>query len=112
MAIKADLADILETILSVPPPHLDLSVCLNDFFTVGQLAVMKNTDSQETLRCLQLLSADPRVDWNVRNYNGDTPLLDCLKQNKTDLALTLLNNPAVDLDTVDRDGNHLESLAR
>ena len=59
MAIKADLADILETILSVPPPLLDLSVCLNDFFTVGQLAVMKN--SQETLRCLQLLSADPRT---------------------------------------------------
>ena len=48
MAVEADLADILETILSVPPPHLDLSVGLNDFLTVAQLAVMKNTDSQET----------------------------------------------------------------
>ena len=48
MAVEADFADILETILSVPPPHLDLSVGLNDFLTVAQLAVMKNTDSQET----------------------------------------------------------------
>ena len=48
MAVEADLADILETILSVPPPHLDLSVGHNDFLTVAQLAVMKNTDSQET----------------------------------------------------------------
>ena len=40
------------------------------------------------------------------------PVLDCLRQNKTDMALILLNNPAVDLDTVDRDGSHLERLAR
>ena len=39
-------------------------------------------------------------------------MLACLRQNKTDMALVLLNNPAVDLDTVDSDGNHLEDLAR
>ena len=70
MAVQADFVDILQIILSVPPPLLDLSVREAEFFTVAQLAVMKNDETEETLRCLRLLSADPRVDWNSRNQTG------------------------------------------
>ena len=34
-----------------------------------------------------------------------------LKQNKSQLALILLNNPSLDLDTVDGGGRYLEDIA-
>ena len=65
-------------------------------------------------RCLELLSGDGRVDhlWNVKNPDGDTPLMYCIKYKATSLVTTLLANPSQDLDTVDSDGLHLEDVAR
>ena len=65
-------------------------------------------------RCLELLSGDGRVDhlWNVKNPDGDTPLMYCIKYKATSLVTTLLANPSQDLDTVDIDGLHLEDVAR
>ena len=55
-----------------------------------------------------------RVDhlWNVKNPDGDTPLMYCIKYKATSLVTTLLANPSQDLDTVDSDGLHLEDVAR
>ena len=69
---------------------------------------MKNDDG----KCVDLLSGDRRVDWNIKNSDGDTPVMYCLKNNKIEMARCLINTPGVDLDTVDRDGKHLEDIAR
>ena len=57
-------------------------------------------------------SGDRRVNWNIKNSDGDTPVMYCLKNNKIEMARCLINTPGVDLDTVDRDGKHLETIAR
>ena len=49
---------------------------------------------------------------NIRNPWGETPVMFCLKRNKIDKARCLINTPGVDLDTVDRDGKYLETIAR
>ena len=50
--------------------------------------------------------------WNIKNPDGDTPVMYCLKNNKIEMARCLINTPGVDLDTVDRDGKYLEDIAR
>ena len=50
--------------------------------------------------------------WNIKNPDGDTPVMYCLKNNKIEMARCLINTPGVDLDTVDRDGRYLETIAR
>ena len=110
MAVEKGYADILQTILSVPEPQLDLSVTDQRGRNVAQIAVEE--DGGDRQRCVELLSQDRRVNWNIKNSAGDTPLMFCLKNNKTHLARCLINTPGVDLDTVDRDGKHLENVAR
>ena len=61
---------------------------------------------------VEILSRDKRVDWNIKNSAGDTPVMFCLKTNKIEMARCLINTPGVDLDTVDRDGKYLETIAR
>ena len=61
---------------------------------------------------MEILSKDRRVDWNIKNSAGDTPVMFCLKTNKIEMARYLINTPGVDLDTVDRDGKYLETIAR
>ena len=52
------------------------------------------------------------MNWNIKNREGDTPLMHCVKDCNTEIARILLNNPEVDLDTVDCHGRHLEDIAR
>ena len=64
-------------------------------------------------RCVEILSRrDRKVDWNIKNSDGDTAVMFCLKTNKIEMARCLINTPGVDLDTVDRDGKYLETIAR
>ena len=108
LAVDWGLAESLQIILTVPEPHLDL----NDIRgrNIAQIAVVDNLGDRQ--RCLKLLSGDRRVDWNIKNRNGDTPVMYCLKNNKIEMARCLINTPGVDLDTVDGDGRYLESIAR
>ena len=112
LAVGSGLADILQIILSVPEPQLDLSVTSPDGRNIAQIAVEENEGDNQ--RCLELLSADRRVDqyWNVKNPDGDSPVMFCLKTKRITMATTLLANPSVDLDTVDSEGRHLEDIAR
>merc|ERR1712066_1064792 len=57
-------------------------------------------------------AADARVNLNIKNTHGNTPLMYCLKTGRVDMARVLLQNPRVDLDTTDRDGNFPENIAR
>ena len=110
LAVDFGHADILQTILTVPEPHLDLSVTDSEGRNIAQIAVEENGGDRQ--RCVELLSGDRRVDWNIKDRNGDTPVMYCLKNNEIEMARCLINTPGVDLDTVDRDGKHLEDIAR
>ena len=66
----------LRVLLSVDGP---LAVNIN----LAQIAV--ESDSDDSVECVELLSRDPRVDWSRRNESGDTPLMYCIKNNKTEM---------------------------
>ena len=106
-AVRRGHANILQTLLSVP--HLDLSVTDWEGRNVAQIAVEEERGERQ--RCLEILSRDRRVDWNIKNSDGDTPVMFCLKTNKIEMARCLINTPGVDLDTVDGDREHLEDIA-
>ena len=110
IALEWGLADILQTILAVPEAQLDLSV--TDLYgdNVAQIAVESNEGERQ--RCFELISQVERVDWNLKNSYGETPVMFCLKTNKTVMARVLLNQSEVDLDTVDTNELHLEDIAR
>merc|ERR1712062_922951 len=110
LAVERGYADILQIILTVPEPPLDLSVTDSRGRNIAQIAVEENEGDRQ--RCLELLSGDRRVDWNIKNSDGDTPVMYCLKNNKIEMARCLINTPGVDLDTVDREGRYLETIAR
>ena len=59
-----------------------------------------------------LLSRDERVDVNFKNSNGETPITVALMKGKTEMVKILLENPRVDLDTLDCEGRFLENIAR
>ena len=88
MAVFSGNADILQTILSVGEPDLDLSVISPSNRNVAQLAV--ESYGQDSLRCVELLSRDDRVNWNINNRYGETPLTYCLKNNKSEMAKIIL----------------------
>jgi len=108
IAMNEGFADVLHILLSVP--HLDLSVTDGKGRNVAWIAVAE--EGGERQRCLEMLSRDRRVNWNIKNSAGDTPVMFCLKTNKIEMARCLINTPGVDLDTVDRDGKYLETIAR
>ena len=78
-AKKAKLPSIesLRILLSVAGP---LSLDVN----IARIAV--ESDGDESVECVELLSRDHRVDWNRRNDSGDTPLMYCIKNNKTEMV--------------------------
>ena len=75
-------------------------------------------------RCVEILRTLPNVgrnvaqiaDWNMTMTGlGDdraTFVMYCLKRNKIEMARCLINTPGLDLDTADRDGKYLETIAR
>ena len=111
-AVEFGHAECLQIILSVPEPHLDLTVTDGRGRNIVQIAVEENDRAAQKDRCLELLSGDRRVDWNIKNRNSDTPVMFCLKSNKIEMARCLINTPGVDLDTVDSEGRYLETIAR
>ena len=84
---------------------------------IAQIAVEESEGDRQ--RCVELLSGDRRVDWNIKNRNGDTPVMYCLKNNKIEMATTIVTNTredretgtGVDLQTRDSDGWSLVSRA-
>ena len=67
----------LRVLLSVAGP---LALDVN----IARIAV--ESDGDESVECVELLSRDHRVDWNRRNDSGDTPLMYCIKNNKTEMV--------------------------
>ena len=49
------------------------------------------------VKCVELLSKDPRINWNVRNENGETPIMLALKYKEMEMVKILLKTPGVDV---------------
>ena len=66
--------------------------------SVGHSAVCGLTlYGHSSLKCVELLSKDPRVNWNVRNYRGETPIMVALRNKETEMVKILLKTPGVSL---------------
>ena len=87
LALLRGHAEVLEVILTVPHPQLDLSVTDREGRTLAQMAVESN--ARDSLRCLEILLEDSRVNWNTRNKDRETPLMYCRRNNKTAMVKTL-----------------------
>ena len=120
-------ADSLEIILNVPQHQVDLTVIDNKGFNVAWCALFNAMDNKEDeeeeyrgdrKRCVELLTADPRVDWNFRDpEDGDTPLHFCLEngeleRGEVELAKIIIKNPSVELNVQNNAGKFPETIAR
>ena len=107
-------------------PHLNLSVLSltdrrsrNRNRNIAQITV-EEWKRERHHRCVEqcVLCGEPcvirdnRINWNIKDSDGDTPIMYCLKTNKMEMFCLLLNSPMVDLNTRDRDGKYLEDIAR
>ena len=103
-ALRWGYADIVEILLSKPT----LNLVRTGFGgrSVGHWAVeysyLKEGQpgqlnvSAFPVKCVELLSKDPRVNWNVRNRDGETPIMVALKNKEKEMVKILLRNPRVD----------------
>lgn len=48
----------------------------------------------------------------MKNREGETPVMYCLKNNKIEMARILTGTPGVNLNTRDLQGKYLENIAR
>ena len=106
VALKRGYADIVEILLS--QPSLNLSRVNDvDGRSVAHFAVeykhLKESYSEELnvsafpVKCVELLSKDPRVNWNIKNDDGETPIMVALKNKEMEMFKILLRTPGVDL---------------
>ena len=110
MTLLWGLPDILQLILSVSPPSLDLSLTDPAGRNLAQIAV--ESEGANSVKCVELLSQNTRLNWNMKNREGETPVMFCLKNNKVEMARILLGTPRVNLNTRDNQGKYLENIAR
>ena len=61
---------------------------------------------------MKVLTGDDRVDCNIQNIEGDSPLMKCLKLERREMAHIFLHNPRVNLNLTDLSGRYLEEIAR
>ena len=61
---------------------------------------------------LEILLRCPRVDLNLRNSAGDTPLMWAIKENRRTVLKLLFKCPRVDFKMKDKNGNNLLQIAQ
>ena len=113
IAVQRAYADILEILLSVPT--IDINLENSEGEGIAQIAVEWIGERRvgERLKCLKLLSKDPRVDWNVMNKeDSDVTIIYALRREKIDMVEILMKTPGVNLDVKDRNGQTLVQIAR
>ena len=64
---------------------------------MGHYAMEGRWSSSLKLKCVELLSKDPRVNWNVRNDLGETPIMVALRKKEMEMVKILLKTPGVSL---------------
>ena len=104
MSLKYSEIEIFQILLSAP--GIDLSVTDDRGRSIAYIAVQ-----QYDKRTVEILSKDNRVNWNIKDHTGDTPLMHCLAFDKIEFAQCLINIPGIDLNTTDKFGNYPEDIA-
>ena len=125
IAVKYLYLDILEILLAVP--DIDVNCYNKDGKDLAEIAIEIAIDRQSvfvnangkqivndnlTVKCIEMLSKDTRVNWNNKNVNGETPVVSVVRENNVELAKILLQVPSVDLEITSKDGSSLEQIAR
>ena len=77
------MRDILEILLSIPT--VDLNITDSDGRNIAQIAVEKDDIEEYDLQCLELLANDPRVNWNIKNADGETPIMYTMRERKEEV---------------------------
>jgi len=85
-AIKLGHTEILRILLTIP------SIDLN----ATDVTHIVQSDTASSVQCLELLSRDSRINWNVRNAEGDTPIMYTLKNKKSEMFKILMTVPSID----------------
>ena len=86
VAVARGLDHVLQFLLAQPGVLLPARL--------PHLAVANQTEGNPG-RCLQILSQDPRVDWNTRNTAGDTPAMVAIASGKFSQLKILLGNVGI-----------------
>ena len=89
VAVARGLDHILEFLLAQPGILIPARLT--------HLAVANETEGNPR-RCLQILSEDPRVNWNSRNTAGDTPVMVAIESRKFSKLKILLDTEGVECD--------------
>ena len=103
MALTSGRAEILRVILTVPEINLSLTpACIKktNHKTIGEMAV--KSLASNAAQCVEVLAKHTKVDWNVRDHLGDTPIMHAYKQQKMEVVKVLLRTPGVDLSEIRR----------
>jgi len=66
-------------------------------------------DVSSPIKSVELLSKDPRVNWNAKDRNGKTPVMIALRNEETEMLKILIKTPGVDLGDIIKvkEGNDL-----
>ena len=90
-------------------PGIELNLVAQNGDTALNIAVYENR-----LQCVEVLRTARDVDWNVRSKSGDSPLSMAVEFGLSEILLTILSvsEPHLDLSVTNRDGKHLEDIAR
>ena len=103
MALTLGRVEILGVLLTVPDINLSVPAGGQEkpnHRTIGQLAVESLASTAH--QCVEVLAKHSKVDWNVRDHLGDTPIMHAFKQQKMEIVKVLLRTPGVDLSEIRR----------
>ena len=96
------------TILILTVPGVDFDIKDGNELNVAQNAVMGNDNETEvSLHCLKVLVANERINFNVLDEDGNTPIMWTLKNQWMDRFNILVNCSRIDLNIQDRDGDSI-----
>ena len=97
---------VVEALL--PVSTLDLNTKTSAGVSVAHIAV--RSDEVDSLRILELLCQDERVDWNTEDPLGKRPVLLALELNKVEMFRSLVRTPGVETNITDGEGRSLVQL--
>ena len=103
-AVSLGHTAIVEALL----PVSSLVLTNTDGDSMAHLAV--KASKPDSLKILQLLCQDGRVDWNTKDREGNCAVLIALENNQVERFRTLVRTPGVDTDITDAQGRNLMQL--
>ena len=95
LAVQGGCIDILSILMTIPT--IDFNIAEGSNKTIAQIAV--ESSGPNSIQCLELLSRDSRVNWNIRGPDGETPIMYAWKNRRREMFRILMNIPTIDRNT-------------